>query len=143
MLLHLTLTGWVSTERNWHQDDYLNPPFVNSWYAAVWVALDRIDPDSGPFEYVPGSHAWPLLRGDKVRAHMLEEEAEARDPETGAGLWPTLSEKLVVPAIEAELASKQSRTEHFLAEKGDVLIWHGRLMHRGSSPRRTDLLRGR
>ncbi|GFE68442.1 phytanoyl-CoA dioxygenase family protein [Chroococcus sp. FPU101] len=56
MGLHLNLTGWVSTTRDWHQDDYLNPPFVNSWYAAVWMALDDIHPDSGPFEYVPGSH---------------------------------------------------------------------------------------
>ena len=50
MMLHLDRPGWVSTERNWHQDDYLNPPFVNSWYAAVWIALDHIHPDSGPFE---------------------------------------------------------------------------------------------
>lgn len=35
MGLHLNLTGWVSTTRDWHQDDYLNPPFVNSWYTAV------------------------------------------------------------------------------------------------------------
>ena len=56
MMLHLSLTGWVSTEREWHQDDYLNPSFVNGWYAAAWMALDEIDPDAGPFEYVPGSH---------------------------------------------------------------------------------------
>ena len=31
MGLNLTLTGWVSTSRAWHQDDYLNPSFVNSW----------------------------------------------------------------------------------------------------------------
>lgn len=141
MMLHLNLTGWVSTERNWHQDDYLNPPFVNSWYTAVWIALDHIDPDAGPFEWAAGSHHWPLLRGEKVIARMPKEEAEARDPDSGAGLWPTLSEKIVVPAIEAELAARGSRLERFLAEKGDVLIWHGRLMHRGSAPRSSSLLR--
>jgi len=56
-------------------------------------------------------------------------------------VWPTLSEKIVVPAIELELASKGSKIERFSAEKGDILIWHGRLVHRGSSPRRMDLLR--
>ena len=25
MMLHLCLTGWISTKREWHQDDYLNP----------------------------------------------------------------------------------------------------------------------
>ena len=141
MMLHLALTGWVSTQRNWHQDDYLNPDFVNSWYAAVWIALDDVDPDAGPFEYIPGSHTWPLLRQDKVLSCMTEDEEFAADPATGARLWPSTSERFVVPAIEAELARLGARVEPFLGKKGDVLIWHGRLMHRGSRPRSPDLLR--
>lgn len=130
MLLHLALTGWVSTQRNWHQDDYLNPPFVNSWYAAVWIALDRIDPASGPFEYVPGSHRWPLLRGEKVQGFMSEEEKNRLDE--GVNHWPKYTERFVAPAIEAEIARRDIPTRTFIGEKGDVLIWHGRLMHRGS-----------
>jgi hypothetical protein len=42
-VLHLNLTGFVSTERDWHQDDYLNPPFINGWYLATWMALEDID----------------------------------------------------------------------------------------------------
>ena len=67
MLLHLALTGWISTEPNWHQDDYLNPPHVNSWYAAVWIPLAQIGETQGPFEYIPGSHRWPLLRQRRRR----------------------------------------------------------------------------
>ncbi len=141
MMLHLALTGWVSTQRDWHQDDYLNPEFVNSWYAAVWIALDDIHPDSGPFEYVPGSHTWPLLRQARVLSCMTEEEEMATDPVSGARIWPALSERFVVPAIEAELQRVNAPVERFLAKKGDVLIWHGRLMHRGSRPRSPDLLR--
>jgi ectoine hydroxylase-related dioxygenase (phytanoyl-CoA dioxygenase family) len=141
MLLHLALTGWVSTQRDWHQDDYLNPPFVNSWYAAVWFALDHIDPASGPFEYVPGSHVWPLLRGDKVLDCMTEEEEYAVDPISGARVWPATSQRFVAPAIEAEIARREVKAVPFLAEKGDVLIWHGRLMHRGSAPQSPTLLR--
>jgi Phytanoyl-CoA dioxygenase (PhyH) len=132
MLLHLALTGWISTERNWHQDDYLNPPFVNSWYAAVWIALDHIDPASGPFEYVPGSHRWPVMRGEKVRGFLTEEELSRK--ENGINHWPTYSERFVAPAIEAEIAHSAIPPRTFLGEKGDVLIWHGRLMHRGSLP---------
>jgi len=127
MMLWLCLTGWVSTERGWHQDDYLNPPTVNSWYAAVWMALDDIDPDSGPFEYVRGSHRWPLLRGDKVRARMSPFEAIKSD-------WPSVSERFVVPAVDAEITRRNARIEQFIAHRGDVLIWHGRLVHRGSKP---------
>ena len=35
--VHLNLTGWVSTQRNWHQDGYLNPVHVGDTYAAVWT----------------------------------------------------------------------------------------------------------
>jgi len=134
MILHLCLTGWLSTERGWHQDDYLNPPFVNSWYAAVWMALDDIHPDSGPFEYVPGSHRWPLTRGDKVRALMPWAEAMRPD-------WPQVSESFVVPAIDAEIERRGAEVRQFIAKRGDVLIWHGRLMHRGSKPNKPGMLR--
>lgn len=141
MMLHLNLTGWVSTERNWHQDDYLNPGTVNSWYAAVWIALDTIDPDSGPFEYVPGSHRWPLLRGEKVRARMTDAERAASVGTAGFDTWPKVTERFVVPAIETEIRRRGVAARQFLGRKGDVLIWHGRLMHRGTRPARTDLQR--
>jgi hypothetical protein len=134
MVLHLCLTGWVSTERGWHQDDYLNPPFVNSWYTAVWMALDDIDPDSGPFEYVPGSHRWPLMRGDKVRAQMPSKQANSP-------IWPQISETFVVPAIDVEVKRRGAEVRAFIAKRGDVLIWHGRLMHRGSKPNKPGMPR--
>src|SRR5205807_4698247 len=65
-LLHLVLSGWVSTERMWHQDTYLNPGEVGDAYLAVWVALEDIHPDSGPFEWLPGSHRWPVIPREAV-----------------------------------------------------------------------------
>jgi len=127
MGMHLNLTGWKSTERDWHQDDYLNPSFVNAHYAAAWFALEDIHPASGVFEYVPGTHRWPTLRGERVRRFMRPRDAA--DPN-----WPRLSEDLVVPAIEARLEATGRAPERFLARKGDVLIWHGKLVHRGSRP---------
>jgi Phytanoyl-CoA dioxygenase (PhyH) len=127
MGLHLNLTGWVSTERNWHQDDYLNPPYINSWYAAVWMALDDIHADSGPFEFVPGSHKWPLLRSHKVMLYLTPEERTRID-------WPKISERFVNEIVEREVRARAAPTEKFIAKKGDLLIWHGRLMHRGSVP---------
>ncbi len=125
MGLHLNLTGWVSTDRNWHQDDYLNPPYINSWYAAVWIALDDIHPDCGPFEFVPGSHRWPLLKSHRVRVFLSEQEREERG-------WPRIAERFVNDVAEREIERRGIPTRTFIARKGDLLIWHGRLMHRGS-----------
>lgn len=134
-MLHLALTGWVSTERDWHQDDYLNPAFVNCHYAAVWMALDDIHPDSGPFEFIAGSHKWPLMRGELVRRYMSEEELLDIDA------WPSISQTFVASIVEREIARRNAPATKFYAEKGDVLIWHGRLMHRGSAPDTPGMLR--
>jgi hypothetical protein len=127
MAVHLNLTGWISTSREWHQYDYLNPGFVNSWYAAVWMALDDIHPDSGPFQYVPGSHRWPVLRGERVRALLPYEEASTL-------FWPATAERIVTPLYEREIERTGLPVKTFLPRRGDVLVWHGRLVHRGSRP---------
>jgi hypothetical protein len=135
MMLHLCLTGWMSSQRGWHQDDYLNPDFVNTWYAAVWIALGDIHPDSGPFEYVPGSHRWPLMRGENVRRFLTEEELTRTEEDSGRNHWERYAERFVNPAIDAEIQGQDKEIVPFLAQKGDVLIWHGRLMHRGAMPK--------
>jgi hypothetical protein len=135
MSLQMCLTGWISSERNWHQDDYLNPDFLNTWYAAVWVALDDIHPDSGPFEYVPGSHHWPLMRGALVKQLLPEDERGRRSEHTGAELWASATQDITTPAIEAEIAARGAEILPFIAKRGDVLIWHSRLMHRGAPPK--------
>ncbi len=127
MAISLNLTGLVSTERNWHQDDYLNPPATMGWYAAIWVALGDTDPDSGPFQYVPGSHRGRVLRRERVRMYLSPEER-------AEGTWPRTAERFVDRAVEDELARQHVAAETFIGQKGDILVWHSCLLHRGSPP---------
>jgi ectoine hydroxylase-related dioxygenase (phytanoyl-CoA dioxygenase family) len=122
--VHLNLTGWVSTQRDWHQDSYLNPPHVGDFYAAVWIALGDIDPRSGPFQYVPSSHRWPQVTRDSV-GNLVD----LKDPR-----WPKHSEPILSPLFEQDIADRNAEVVTYLPKKGDVLIWHGRLLHRGSKP---------
>ena len=124
MMLHLCLTNWITSQRAWHQDDYLNPSFVNCWYAAVWIALGDIEADCGPFEYIPGSQRWPLMRGEKVREFLGEDVHELH--------WPKTAERFTTPAVEYEMKLRRAKPKIFLARRGDVLVWHARLMHQGS-----------
>lgn len=121
--VHLNLTGWVSTERNFHQDGYLNPPEVGDYYAAVWMALGDVHPDSGPFEYVPGSHRWHRLVRER-----FEPFVDMADP-----AWPKATEDILTPLVEARLEAEGHEVVAYLPEAGDVLIWHPRLYHRGST----------
>lgn len=125
--LHLNLTGWVSTERDWHSDSYLNPEGVDDWYVAAWFALDDIHPDSGPFQYVPGSHRWPVLRRQRIFDRLTT--AERSDP-----AWPSFTEPWVARACAGEIEARGAEVVTYLPKRGDVLLWHAFLVHRGSRP---------
>lgn len=120
--MHLNLTGWVTTERDWHQDSYLNPAHVGDSYVAAWIALDDIHPFSGPFQYVPGSHRWRQVTQEKIGHHL-----DLADP-----AWPKQSEDILSPLFEDEITRNNAHVETWVPKFGDVLLWHGRLLHRGS-----------
>jgi hypothetical protein len=120
--VHLNLTGWVTTERDWHQDTYLNEPEVGDFYAAVWIALGHVEPESGPFQYVPGSHLWHRLLRERIAAHV-----DMDDP-----AWPKLTEDFLTPMVEAEIERREAEVVTYMPSAGDVLLWHPRLYHRGS-----------
>jgi Phytanoyl-CoA dioxygenase (PhyH) len=132
--LHLNLTGWISTQRDWHQDDYLTPDHVLGHYCAVWMALDDIHPDAGPFQYVPGSNRWPAVRRHKVFEHLTPEEQSKPS-------WPFDTQEVVAKAYEDEILRRDAEVKSFLGKKNDVLIWHSRLLHRGPVPNNPQLMR--
>ena len=134
MGMNLNLTNWISTERSFHQDDYLNPEHVNGHYLAAWIALDDIHPDSGVFEFVPGSHKWPVMRMAKVLE--LLEPHQRTDPN-----WPRIAEQILDPLWEEEIERRGAEIKSVDLKKGDILIWHSWLLHRGGKPKNPDLLR--
>lgn len=132
--MHFNIPAFQSTQRGWHQDDYLNPPDVYSWYAAVWFAVGDIHPDCGPFQYVPGSHKWPCMRSDKVKQFLVPEARGVWGDKGQKGHWAQHAEVFTTPAYIDKLERSKAPIKTFLGKKGDVLIWHGRLLHRGSYP---------
>lgn len=73
-----------------------------------------------------------LIRGEKIRALLTEEERLRQDPDIDINQWPKYAERFVTPVVEAEIAVQGAEILPFLDEESDVLIWHSRLMHRGS-----------
>jgi Phytanoyl-CoA dioxygenase (PhyH) len=131
--VHLNLTGWVTTTRDWHQDTYLNPAHVGDYYVAIWIALETINPDSGPFQLIPGSHRWPTVTREKI--------LEALPPEKRDYRWPKYSEEILTPIFTHQIAKRNAEVLTYLPERGDVLFWHGRLLHRGSLPNISGMIR--
>jgi len=89
--------------------------------------LNDIDENSGPFEFVRGSHVLPTITQEKTLMRL--EPSERSDP-----LWPKYSERFLTPMFEGLIRDCELKVERFLPKKGDVLVWHARLMHRGAPP---------
>jgi len=108
--VHSDLTYWRSANTGWHVDILHGNTQTVSQYMGVWIALDDIDPETGPFQWVPGSHMWDFpYSGDY---HGIDMNHLCMQ---------------VMREYEYEIRT-------FLPKKGDVLVWNGRVIHRGSRP---------
>lgn len=114
--LHMNLDYENSTEKDWHQDTVLPQKIVGDNYVSIWIAMEDIHPDSGPLQLVPGSHLWELDIQDIYPTHTTYATADS-------------SVKL-----DQEIKKRNAEIITFLPKRGDALVWHGRLIHRGSIP---------
>lgn len=109
-----TLNLDYGSEQANHVDSlYMTPP-GESALVATWTALEDCHPDAGPLSYVPGSHKIAPYRFSDGR--LTEVAAEH-------GAWETY--------IRAHVARLGLVEQQFLPRKGDLLIWHGQLLHGG------------
>ena len=74
------------------------------------------------------------MRREKVRALLHPAHRPRAD-------WPTLTQEAVSEASIAEIERRGERVERFIAKKGELLVWHPRLLHRGSPPEARDIER--
>jgi Phytanoyl-CoA dioxygenase (PhyH) len=107
---------WGS-QQDIHQDTAFVKVSSPLEFAASWVALEDIQPDSGELEYYVGSH-----RLDDYLFDGRSKWMPFRSPEYDAFI-----ESLHVRSRERGL-----KRQRFLARKGDVLIWSADLAHGGT-----------
>lgn len=99
--------------------------------AAAWIALEDIDPESGPLQVVPGSHqlepfCYSMLGFDKPRTMGEVKSAYRRYEEWVKSLIEDgKTNQPVVPNMR----------------KGDVLLWHANLLHGSPECKRPELSR--
>jgi ectoine hydroxylase-related dioxygenase (phytanoyl-CoA dioxygenase family) len=112
-----SLTFMKSTQQDIHQDFAYVVADIPSHLAAAWVALEDIDPKSGPLSYYPGSHTNPIF-------------------DWGNGMFRTAdstrNDREFAEHIHAQCKAAGQPLEQFAPRKGDVFIWHGSLAHGGS-----------
>lgn len=127
-VLHADITYSVSTQLDWHQDDVYSDDSSLDGYFGVWVALEDIHPNSGPISFIPGSHLWDL---DLAKVSPAEVKQE----------YLPLFNKQRLQYYVDQISNRNSTEEFFIGKKGDILIWNGRLVHKGSTPLDKNLTR--
>ncbi len=114
-----TINFMYGSRQELHQDTCVFHVHPKNYLIGVWLACEDIHPDSGPLVYYPGSHKEPLYpKFDNYPQTNLR----TCDP----------SETTVYYDWLKNLACKYSK-EQFIARKGDILLWHGQLIHGGDA----------
>lgn len=113
-----TIVGHKSSQQLAHSDSIHMTTYPTGYLTANWIAYEDIKPESGPLIYYPGSHKLPYVLSEDVG--MAIDAA------------PTAYSERYEPAIQRVIAEHGLKPEIFLANKGDVLIWHANLLHGGT-----------
>lgn len=115
-----TISFIQGSEQKAHSDHIHMTTEPKGYLIAQWVALEDIKEGSGTLFYYPGSHKLPYIMTD--------------DYDSGNTAWKIgeNSYKNYESYIEAMIQEKQLKKMDYLPKKGDVLIWHGNLLHGGN-----------
>ncbi len=112
------LTFWNGSQQAIHKDTaYVKIDSNPMHLAATWLALEDVQPGTGELEYYVGSHRAPdfLFGGSSkwMESHTAEHER-------------------FLQSLHDDAKALGQVKSSFLAERGDVLVWHADLAHGGS-----------
>lgn len=121
--LHASSATVVSTEVGWHQDCQVGSSVAGNNYIGVWVAIEDIQPESGPFQLIPKSHKWDVPFSEIYPKTKLTEVSSCYE------------------YFEHKIETEKPEIFTFTPKCGDILFWHGHMVHRGSIPEQKSLTR--
>ena len=107
-----------------HVDTLYMTPRSDLALVATWMALEDTEADAGPLRYYPESNHIVPYRFSTGSYHVLLPEMER---------WADY--------MAEEVERRRLEEQTFLAERGDLFIWHANLLHGGSEICRPGLTR--
>lgn len=119
-----TLTIDHGTAQGNHLDALFMTPRTTDALVATWTCLEDVHADAGPLFYYPGSHKFPVYRFSNGSEHAIHEEMSDWDG-----------------SIARFIEEHRLERQQFMAKRGDLFIWHSRLVHGGSFINNPELTR--
>lgn len=114
-----TLCFMNGSQQLLHQDGLYLTSFPSGYMCGVWIALEDVIEGAGQLSVVPGSH-----KMYRPYRNSIEEKV----------MTPLRYEEIVIQDLYAQIKEKGLEVKPYLPKKGQILIWHERLVH-GGSPR--------
>ena len=115
-----SLNFTVGSEQRNHSDSIHMATAPAGFMIAAWYALEPCTPENGPLVYYPGSHRLPYINTTDYpsgnSALLIGDHSNARYEDK----------------IAQVIAENNLKPATFLANRGDVLVWHANLIHGGS-----------
>ena len=124
-----TINFKTGSQQKAHSDSIHMTTFPPGYLIAIWIALEDVQEDQGPLFYYPGSHKFPYL----LKPQYLSGDNKFLLGEYSYTAYET--------AVAQELEKHKAEKKYFLAQKGDMLIWHANLLHGGDTITRTGATR--
>ena len=123
-----TLNFRLGSQQRAHSDTIHFSSLPARFMCGVWVALEDITEQNGPVFYYPGSHKLPEYNFSdilpSVKTPSYEEDYMAYED-----------------FIEHIIQANELTPQHFLAKKGDALIWSSNILHGGAPVKDPDTTR--
>ena len=115
-----TINFIKGSEQRAHSDSIHMTTEPLGYLIAAWTALEPTTPENGLLCYYPGSHRLPYIT--------------CQDYHSGNTRWQLgkNSYRNYEDHIEEVIKEYRLEPEYFLAEPGDILVWHANLLHGGS-----------
>lgn len=114
-----TLNFRLGSQQELHTDVIHFSSAPAHFMCGVWIALEDIDPGSGPLIYYPGSHRLPSLSMKEAGVN-----ADRATPEDYQRLWaPRFAERVAASGLPAK---------ELLLKKGEAFVWAANLAHGGA-----------
>jgi len=122
-----TLSFMYGSAQDAHQDTAVFHIFPPNFIIGAWIACEDISPDCGPLMYYPKSHLEPIF-------HKFDNYPQTNYRTAGPDIVEAYREYV------KELTHKYDR-HLFIAKKGEILLWHGMLLHGGAQINNAKLTR--
>ena len=132
--IYTSLYFEYGTQQPIHRDSPFFETFPRNYFLGVWVALENIDPDSGPLMYVPGGHRF------ECDPHEIYQRVLSQNPNASTNQLVGMSLETYYGQV-MERSSSVASPEVVPLRKGDVAIWHPLTPHGGSPAQQPHLTR--